>query len=85
MSSTSTAIRLASLPLSHIQDVAKTSFIHPFVLSRYKKEYREGKIAGTCPDIGKFCELGEKMTAQSRIRELEWGLKKAQIEDGSYM
>jgi transposase len=39
-----TAIRLANLPGTLIQDVAKVLDIHPFMLSRWKKEYREGKI-----------------------------------------
>lgn len=77
-----TAIRLASLPGTLIQDVAKVLDIHPFMLSRWKKEYREGKIAGDPhPDIEKLSEGEEKVAEQSRIRELERALKKAQIEN----
>ncbi len=77
-----TAIRLASLPGTLIQDVAKVLDIHPFMLSRWKKEYREGKIAGEPhPDIEKLTEVEEKVSEQSRIRELERALKKAQIEN----
>jgi len=77
-----TAIRLASLPGTLIQDVAKILDIHPFMLSRWKKEYREGKIAGAPhPDIEKLTEVEEKVLEQSRIRELERALKKAQIEN----
>ncbi len=39
-----TAIRLASLPGTLIQDIAKVSDVHPFMLSRGEKEYREEKI-----------------------------------------
>jgi transposase len=39
-----TAIRLASLPETLIRGVAKILDIHSFMLSRWKKEYREGKI-----------------------------------------
>jgi transposase len=77
-----TAIRLASLPGTLIQDVAKILDIHPFMLSRWKKEYREGKITGDPhPDIEKLTEVEEKVSEQSRIRELERALKKAQIEN----
>jgi len=77
-----TAIRLASLPGTLIQDVAKILDIHPFMLSRWKKEYREGKIAGEPhPDIEKLTEMEERVSEQSRIRELERALKKAQIEN----
>ena len=77
-----TAIRLAGLPGTLIQDVAKVLDIHPFMLSRWKKEYREGKITGDPhPDIEKLTEVEEKVSEQSSIRELERALKKAQIEN----
>jgi transposase len=77
-----TAIRLAGLPETLIQDVAKVLDIHPFMLSRWKKEYREGKIRGEAhPDIENLAEMEEQVSEQSRIRELERALKKAQIEN----
>jgi len=77
-----TAIRLANLPGTYLQDVAKVLDIHPIMLSRWKKEYREGKIKGEPhPDIEKLSEVEEKVWEQSRIRELERALKKAQIEN----
>jgi transposase len=77
-----TAIRLANLPGTYLQDVAKILDIHPIMLSRWKKEYREGKITGDPhPEIEKLTEVEEKVAEQSRIRELERALKKAQIEN----
>jgi len=77
-----TAIRLARLPGTLIQDVAKVLDIHPFMLSRWKKEYREGKIKGEPhPEVEKLSEVEEKVSEQGRIRELEKALKKAQIEN----
>jgi transposase len=77
-----TAIRLANLPGTLIQDVARILDIHPFMLSRWKKEYREGKITGEPhPDIENLTEMEEKVFEQKRIRELEAALKKAQIEN----
>jgi len=77
-----TAIKLASLPGTLIQDVAKALDIHPFMLSRWKKEYLEGRIPGKPhPDIGMLTDVEEKVSEQKRIRELERVLKKAQIEN----
>jgi transposase len=77
-----TAIKLASLPGTLIQDVAKALDIHPFMLSRWKKEYREGAITGKShPDIEKLTDVEEKVSEQKRIRELERALKRAQIEN----
>ena len=77
-----TAIRLASMPGTLIQDVVRILDIHPFMLSRWKKEYREGKISGKPhPDIENLAEMEVKVAEQKRIRELETALKKAQIEN----
>lgn len=77
-----TAIKLAGMPGTLIQDVAKILDIHPFMLSRWKKEYREGKIAGTAhPDIEKLTTWEEEVTEQNRIRELERALEKARMEN----
>jgi transposase len=77
-----TAVKLAGMPGTLIQDVARVLDIHPFMLSRWKKEYREGKIKGSGhPDIGKLAKMEEKVTELKRIRELEAALKRAHIEN----
>ena len=77
-----TAVKLAGMPGTLIQDVARVLDIHPFMLSRWKKEYQEGRIKGSGhPDIGKLAKMEEKVTELKRIRELEAALKKAQIEN----
>jgi len=38
------AVRLASHPDIQTQDVARALDIHPFMLSKWKKDYREGKL-----------------------------------------
>ena len=40
----SKAVQLSLLEGVQVQAVAKTLDIHPFMLSRWRKEYREGKI-----------------------------------------
>ena len=39
-----TAVELGALPGVHAKDVAKVLDIHPIMLYRWKKEYREGVI-----------------------------------------
>jgi transposase len=39
-----TAVELGALPGVHAKDVAKVLDIHPIMLYRWKKEYREGAI-----------------------------------------
>ncbi len=38
------AVRLAEMPGVMAQDVAEVLEIHPFMLSRWRKQYREGKF-----------------------------------------
>ncbi len=39
-----TAVKLSELPGVEIQDVAASLYIHPFMLSRWRKASREGKL-----------------------------------------
>ena len=39
-----TAVRLSQLPGVAVQDVAESLYIHPFMLSRWRKQAREGQI-----------------------------------------
>jgi transposase-like protein len=47
-----TAIRLSQLPGVAVQDVAASLYIHPFMLSRWRKQAREGMIMakGVAPE-----------------------------------
>ena len=40
------AVQLSLLEGTQVKAVAETLDIHPFMLSRWRKEYREGKIVG---------------------------------------
>lgn len=72
------AVVLANHPDILTQDVAQALDIHPFMLSRWKKEMREGKLMGK--DGG-----GETSTdltkANQRIRELEREVKRLKEEN----
>jgi transposase len=61
-----TAVGLSSLAGVLIQDVAHSLDIHPFMLSRWRKEVREGKI------VAKRVNLEPQRKAElKRLREVE--------------
>jgi transposase len=52
-----------------VKDVATTLDIHPFMLSRWRKEYREGKIVARGKD--KLTGLGKQQRELGRLKKLE--------------
>ena len=61
-----TAVKLSSLPGVLIQDVASALDIHPFMLSRWRKQVREGVI------VARASKLDVETTAElRRLKELE--------------
>ena len=63
-----TAVKLSSIKGVQIQDVAEELDIHPFMLSRWRKEYREGKIMARVGDV----KIDPKTAAElKRLRKLE--------------
>ncbi|HJQ63348.1 MAG TPA: transposase [Burkholderiales bacterium] len=61
-----TAVKLSSLPGMLIQDVAGALDIHPFMLSLWRKQVREGVI------VAKGAKLDVETKAElKRLRELE--------------
>lgn len=77
-----TAVKLASSPDVEVQVVAEALGIHPFMLSRWKKEYREGKLKGMAHAGLKEVQRMEGTVAeQKKIHKLEAALKKAKIEN----
>jgi transposase len=73
------AVRLANHPEIQTQDVAKALDIHPFMLSKWKKDYREGKLkpaaeaAGlSLPKVLRVPKADpEKLALKRQVRELE--------------
>ncbi len=62
-----TAVRLSLIPGVQVQDVAEALVIHPYMLSRWRKEYREGLI-----EHDGESELDNGMISDlKRLRELE--------------
>lgn len=73
------AVRLAEHKDIQTQDVAVALDIHPFMLSRWKKEYRDGVLKGVAEKDTKVME--EKVIEQSKIRKLEKRMKKLEQEN----
>jgi transposase len=70
-----TAVGLSSLRGVLVQDVADSLDIHPFMLSRWRKEVREGKI------VAKKVNLEPRRKAElKRLREVERQYKLLQEE-----
>ena len=63
------AVELSLLEDVKVQDVAKTLDIHPFMLSRWRKEYREGKIVAD--KRTKLTGLGKEKQELNRLKKLE--------------
>jgi len=72
-----TAVKLAHLKGVLKQDVAESLDIHPFMLSRWIKEVREGKIVAKGKDIKIDSDT---ITELKRLKKLEKDYKRLQME-----
>ena len=62
-----TAVKLSHMPGVAIKDVAESLYIHPFMLSRWRKEEREGRIMTKGADINK--EVAAELKALRRMKK----------------
>lgn len=69
------AVQLSSQPGVLIRDVAESLCIHPFMLSRWRKQVRDGEIRGAAPKLDAKA-VGELQ----RLREVERQFKRLQME-----
>ena len=77
-----TAVRLSQIPGVEVQDVAASLYIHPFMLSRWRKQAREGKIVTKKVDVDRevaaeLKELRQVKKAYERLKIEHDLLKKA--------
>lgn len=63
------AVQLSLLEGVQVQEVAKTLDIHPFMLSRWRKEYREGKIIAD--KRKKITHMAKDKKELDRVKQLE--------------
>ena len=79
-----TAVRLSQLPGVRVQDVADSLYIHPFMLSRWRKLAREGTIVTSKVEVDK--EVVAELKALRKIKrdyerlKLEHAILKKAIE-----
>lgn len=62
-----TAVRLSELPGVAVRDVAESLYIHPFMLSRWRKQAREGLIVTRGVEIDK--EVAAELKALRRMKK----------------
>jgi transposase len=68
-----TAVRLSQLPGVQVKDVAASLYIHPFMLSRWRKQAREGTIMtkGVDVDPAVSAELKELRRVKKAYEQLK--------------
>ncbi|TFY96140.1 transposase [Ramlibacter humi] len=69
------AVQLSSQPGVLIKDVAESLCIHPFMLSKWRKQVRDGELVGDPPEL----EPQEAAELQ-RLRDVERQFKRLQME-----
>jgi transposase len=70
-----TAVRLSQLPGVSVQDVAESLYIHPFMLSRWRKQAREGTI------VTKGAEVNKATAAElKQLRKVKRDYERLKIE-----
>ena len=70
-----TAVRLSQLPGVAVQDVAESLYIHPFMLSRWRKQARDGLI------MTKGIDLDQEVAAELKaLRKLKKDYERLKIE-----
>ena len=70
------AVKLSLIPEIQTQDVAQALDIHPFMLSRWKKEYRDGKLRPAANAAG----LSLPKVLRSPLQDLEKRQLKRQVK-----
>lgn len=70
-----TAVRLSELPGVAVQDVADSLYIHPFMLSRWRKQVREGKI------VAKSLHIDQETAAELKaLRQIKKDYERLKVE-----
>jgi transposase len=69
------AVQLSHQPGVLVKDVAESLCIHPFMLSKWRKQVRDGELAGNVPSLE-----AEAVAELRRLREVERQFKRLQME-----
>ena len=74
------AVTVSNHSCIQTQDVAEALNIHPFMLSRWKKEMRDGVLEDNDKEARSITELNE---ARKKIKQLEKELKRVREENAT--
>ena len=69
-----TAVRLSQQPGVHVQTVAAALEIHPFMLSKWRKDVRDGRLRGRppkAPPAGPVREIAQLQALERKYAELK--------------
>jgi transposase len=69
------AVQMSNEPGVLIKDVAESLCIHPFMLSRWRKQVRDGELVGKAERIEP-----QAVSELQRLREIEQKFKRLQME-----
>ena len=69
------AVQLSDQPGVLIKDVAESLCIHPFMLSKWRKQVRDGDLAGDLPPLEP-----QEAAELRRLREVEQQFRRLQME-----
>ena len=69
------AVQMSSQPGVLIKDVAESLCIHPFMLSRWRKQVRDGALVGKAEPVEQ-----QAVRELQRLREVEHQFKRLQME-----
>ncbi len=75
----STAVQLSHMEGVQVKAVAESLDIHPFMLSRWRKEFREGKIVAD--QRKKPVSLKGKQLELNKVKRLEKEIAKLKLEN----
>ena len=73
------AVQLSLLNGTQVKDVANTLDIHPFMLSRWRKEYREGKLVADKRQ--KVTSMAKDKKELDKVKKLEQENKRLRQEN----
>jgi transposase len=69
-----TAVRLSQQPGMQVQTVAAALEIHPFMLSKWRKDVKDGRLRGTprnAPPVGAVREIAQLQALERKYAELK--------------
>ena len=69
------AVQLSDQPGVLIKDVAQSLCIHPFMLSRWRKQVRDGELVGDAPPLAP-----QEAAELQRLRDVEKQFRRLQME-----